>query len=155
MQCSNLLMRACIKGSGFKSDRVVKIAGVPQGCVLSPILFSFLIYKNEITCNGLTLIKYADDITLVTYSTYEHCLSTYRQYVETTVLWFQESSEKHFKKPHPGGEGRGTGRCLFFWALKSTDTCPSYNTEMGFTKRPHSPCFSWGGWNVSTSDRTF
>lgn len=57
-------MRACIKGSGFKSSSVVKITGVPQGCVLSLILFSFFIYKNEITCNsdGLTLIKYADDI---------------------------------------------------------------------------------------------
>lgn len=56
MQCSNLLMRACIKGNGFKPGSTVKITAVPQGCVLSPILFLFLIYKNEITCNGLTLL---------------------------------------------------------------------------------------------------
>lgn len=64
MQCSNLLMRACIKRSGFKFSSVVKITGVPQGCVLSLILLSLFICKNEITCNRnrLTLIKYADDI---------------------------------------------------------------------------------------------
>lgn len=55
MQSSNLLMRVYIKDDGFKSSTIVKITGVPQGCVLSPILFSFFIYKNETTCNGLSL----------------------------------------------------------------------------------------------------
>ncbi len=51
--------------NGKKSENVVLNTGLPQGCVLSPILFS--IYINEMTCDNdnLTLIKYADDMALV------------------------------------------------------------------------------------------
>lgn len=79
---------------GFKSSSIIVNTGVPQGCVLSPILFS--IYTNEIKCdiNGMPLLKYADDTALVASMTDEQSLVTYRQYIDTRVLWFQESSLK-------------------------------------------------------------
>ncbi len=66
--------------------------GVPRGCVLSPILFS--IYTNKIKCDisGMSLLKYADNIALVAYMRDEQSLVTYRRFVDSMVLWFQESS---------------------------------------------------------------
>ena len=54
-----------VRVKGFKSTNTILNTGLPQGCVLSPVLFS--IYTNEITCssNGLKLFKYADDMALV------------------------------------------------------------------------------------------
>lgn len=48
--------------NGVYSDEVVINTGAPQGCVLSPLLFS--IYINEMTTN-VNLLKYADDMALV------------------------------------------------------------------------------------------
>ena len=81
-----------VRVNGFKSTNAILNTGVPQGCVLSPVLFS--IYTNEITCssNGLKLVKYADDMALVANLTDDDSLSTYKQYVNTMDLWFKRSS---------------------------------------------------------------
>lgn len=49
----------------FLNGKLVLNTGLPQGCVLSPILFSA--YTNNITCSreGMSLFKYADDMALV------------------------------------------------------------------------------------------
>ena len=51
--------------NGFRSSQIVLKTGLSQGCVLSPILFS--VYTNDITCTaeGMSLIKYAEDMALV------------------------------------------------------------------------------------------
>lgn len=48
------------------SDGQILNTGIPQGCALSPIVFS--VYTNEITINNdiLKLVKHADDMVLVT-----------------------------------------------------------------------------------------
>lgn len=53
---------------GFKSSSTALKAGLPQGCVLSPILFSA--YKNITSSReGLKLVKYADDMALLAHIT--------------------------------------------------------------------------------------
>jgi len=76
---------------GCLSEELVLNTGAPQGCVLSPVLFS--IYTNELTCNTsvLTLIKFADDMALVARLKDEHSLSQYFLFIETLSSWFDSS----------------------------------------------------------------
>ena len=76
---------------GTFSDELVLNTGAPQGCVLSPVLFS--IYTNEMTCNNeiLTLIKFADDMALTARLKDESSLSQYFDFICTLVKWFNDS----------------------------------------------------------------
>ena len=78
------------------SDEIMLNTGTPQGCVLSPILFS--IYMNDISSNKsfLTLIKYADDMALVGRLKYEHSLSKYLLQIDALTFQFKSS----FLKPN-------------------------------------------------------
>ena len=79
--------------NGFTSKNMILNTGVPQGCVLSPILFS--IYTNNITCNNnmdFSLLKYADDIALVAHIRDVNSLSAYHKLVGKLMTWIEESS---------------------------------------------------------------
>ncbi len=78
--------RVCVKG--VMSDVLTVSNGCPQGCVLSPVLFS--IFTNEFTINeeNVRLFKYADDMALVglldkTNQTYDLAYLTHTKALET------------------------------------------------------------------------
>ena len=73
------------------SDEIVVNTGDPQGCVLSPILFSM--YTNDISSNNsfLTLIKYADDMAFVGRLKDEHSLSEYLLQIDALTFQFKSS----------------------------------------------------------------
>ena len=73
--------------------------GAPQGCVLSPILFS--VYTNEVVSNNalLTLVKFADDMALVGLLQDENSLAEYFLQLDVLNSWFKESffGSEYFK----------------------------------------------------------
>lgn len=78
--------------NGFNSRKQLLNTGLPQGCVLSPVLF--YVYTNNISCNrdGMFLFKYADDMALVAHLSDTKALSVYHQTVNNLVTTFQEIS---------------------------------------------------------------
>ena len=76
---------------GVLSNEIVLNTGAPQGCVLSPVLFS--IYTNDIMCNNeiLTLIKFADDMALTARLRDESSLSQYFDFICKLIKWFNDS----------------------------------------------------------------
>ena len=77
--------------SGKYSDEIVISTGAPQGCVLSPTLFS--IYTDEIRFQNsiTTLFKFADDMALVGLLKDETSLSAYFCDVAQLCKWCEDS----------------------------------------------------------------
>ena len=64
------------------SDAIILNSGAPQGCILSPILFSLYINDIQINDGILSLIKYADDLALIARLKEEISLTMYHTYIE-------------------------------------------------------------------------
>ena len=78
-----------VKYLGTQSDMIITNTGAPQGCVLSPLLFT--LYTSDCRCNGQNtqLFKYADDTALV-----GRCVNTdvnYRNEVTHFVNWCESN----------------------------------------------------------------
>ena len=78
-----------VKFNDVKSDVVITNTGAPQGCVLSPVLFT--LYTSDCKCNhdSNRLFKYADDTALVS-----KCLNDdvkYREDVNNFIEWCENN----------------------------------------------------------------
>ena len=78
-----------VKFLGTTSDIIVTNTGAPQGCVLSPVLFT--VYTSDCKCSDESthLFKYADDTALVS-----RCINVdviYKSEVKTFVNWCAEN----------------------------------------------------------------
>ena len=76
--------------SGIRSGELIVNTGAPQGCVLSPILFS--VYTNEVVSTSalLTHVKFADDMALVARLRDEDSLVEYFLHLHVLNSWFKE-----------------------------------------------------------------
>ena len=72
------------------SDIVYTNIGAPQGCVLSPVLFT--LYTSDLRCNNATcsMVKYADDTWLPGFITHED-ETGYRDEITKFVHWCREN----------------------------------------------------------------
>ena len=80
-----------VKLNNFESDIIVTNTGAPQGCVISPVLFT--IYTNDCSFNNknVALIKFADDSTMQGFIVQSNEI-VYRDSVQDFSLW----CDKHF-----------------------------------------------------------
>ena len=81
--------RVCINGTF--SDTIVTNTGCPQGCCLSPTLFS--IYTDFMKCNTdfTSLFKFADDMALVGRLKNEDSIACYFNQASLLARWCEES----------------------------------------------------------------
>ncbi len=79
---------------GTMSDEVILNTGVPQGCVLSPALFSMYINKMQICESNFSLFKYADDMAMVGLMVRGRgeLERAYFEHIDRLVAWCEESA---------------------------------------------------------------
>ena len=80
-----------VKINGTLSDKITTKIGVPQGCVLSPFLFSIYTSDCKTGNESCTIIKYADD-TVVMGLVSENDEAPYRHEVTKFVNWCQDNN---------------------------------------------------------------
>ncbi|KAI5100996.1 gastrula zinc finger protein XlCGF28.1-like [Silurus meridionalis] len=73
------------------SSTLTLSTGAPQGCVLSPLLYSLYIYDCVATTNSTTIIVFADD-TVVVGLIFNNDEAAYLQKIKNLERWFQENN---------------------------------------------------------------
>ncbi len=78
--------RQTVRVGSLTSKTTIVSTGTPQGCVLSPLLFTLLIYDCTASFNSNHVIKFADDTTVVGLITNSD-ESAYRKELEKLTVW--------------------------------------------------------------------
>lgn len=78
-----------VVGTSFSEEGKLE-AGVPQGAVLSPTLFNVMLHDLP-TAEGITVVSYADDITLIASAkTVESARSCMQKYLNEISIWLKQ-----------------------------------------------------------------
>ncbi len=72
------------------SSPLILNTGAPQGCVLSPLLYSLYIHDCTATHSSNVIVKFADDTTVIGLIT-DNDETAYREEVSTLTKWCQEN----------------------------------------------------------------
>jgi len=80
-----------VRLGNITSTSLTLSTGAPQGCVLSPLLYSLFTYDCAATNSSNTIIKFADDTTIIGYIK-NGDESAYRAEVATMTSWCQHNS---------------------------------------------------------------
>ncbi len=72
------------------SSPLILNTGAPQGCVLSPLLYSLYTHDCTATHSSNVIVKFADDTTVIGLITYND-ETAYREEVSTLTKWCQEN----------------------------------------------------------------
>ncbi len=64
--------------------------GAPQGCILSPLLYSLYTHDCTATHSSNVIVKFSDDTTVIGLIT-DHDETAYREEVSTLTIWCQEN----------------------------------------------------------------
>ncbi|KAK7877923.1 hypothetical protein WMY93_031452 [Mugilogobius chulae] len=80
-----------VKIGNHLSSTLVLSTGTPQGCVLSPLLYSLFTYDCTARHSSNTILKFADDTTILGLIT-NNDESAYRDEVKSLTSWCQENN---------------------------------------------------------------
>ncbi len=146
------------------SSPLILNTGAPQGCILSPLLYSLYTHDCTATHSSNVIVKFADDTTVIGLIT-DNDETAYREEVSTLTKWCQENHlslnidktkelvvdyRRQSREPHTHHHRQDT--CGAGWAALSSSAFTSLRishgllTQMQCWRRHISVSSSWGGW---------